>query len=142
MSSSSRNIVKISPSGLGPFGVVAAIGDHKLLADEPERVGGQNTGPDPYELVMAGLGACTSMTVRMYAERKSWPLEKVEVEVRHVESLGADGIKADRFERILRLSGPLSAEQTARLLEIADRCPVSRTLQRGATVTVAEAEAV
>ncbi len=117
---------------------VAVRGLHRLRADEPADMGGTDTGPTPYELVSAGLGACTVMTLRMYADRKGWPLEAVEAHVRHGRihaedcgSCGEDGGgtgKIDRFERDLHLVGDLSDEQRDRLLEIADRCPVHRTL--------------
>ncbi len=112
-------------------------GRHELTADEPESVGGADTGPDPYSYVLAGLGACTSMTLRMYAERKGWPLDHVEVDLRHAkvhasdcaECEGREG-RVDRIERVVKIVGPgLDAEQRTRLLEIADRCPVHRTLE-------------
>jgi len=109
---------------------------HVWLADEPPSAGALDAGPTPYELLLAGLGACTSMTLRMYAERKGWPLQKVAVHVRHdeihardCESCESKEGKLDRIERELELEGDLSEEQRARLLEIADRCPVHRTLQ-------------
>ena len=123
---------------LGPEGFatdVAVRGLHRFRADEPPSVGGTDTGPTPYELVSAGLGACTVMTVRMYADRKGWPLEGVEAHVRHGKihakdcaSCETETGRIDRFERTIRLLGPLDDTQRARLLEIADRCPVHRTL--------------
>ena len=114
---------------------------HQLLADEPESYGGTDRGPSPYGLVAAGLAACTSMTIRMYARRKGWPLEHVQVDVSHAKVHGQDGAAAegggariDRFARLVHLRGALSEEQRARLLEIADRCPVHRTLEAGAQV--------
>ena len=108
---------------------------HSLTADEPASVGGDDFGPGPYELVSAGLGACTAMTIQMYARRKKWPLVSVEVHINHAkdysEAMRAPqdaNKKIDRFERTLILEGDLSDEQRARLLEIADRCPVHRTL--------------
>jgi putative redox protein len=108
---------------------------HPLTADEPESVGGTNAGPSPYELLSAALGSCTTMTLQMYARRKEWPLEAAEVRIRHAkvhcedcESSDRPGSKIDRFERELRLEGPLDDAQRQRLLEIADRCPVHRTL--------------
>jgi putative redox protein len=138
---SRQRYVKVHQSGLGPYGQVILSGRHVLSADEPESLGGQDSGPDPFELVMAGLGACTAMTLRMYADRHSWPLTGLEVIVRHVERVGADGVKSDRFDRTLTFSGALSLEQRARLLEVADRCPVSQTLQHSSEVTAVEAEA-
>ncbi|MEM9258389.1 MAG: alpha/beta fold hydrolase [Bacteroidota bacterium] len=110
---------------------------HHLTADEPEKVGGNDYGPGPYELVSAGLGACTAMTVQMYARRKKWPLEEIEVHLNHRKDYAEDMVaaeekptKIDLFDRTIRLSGPLDEAQKARLLEIADRCPVHRTLHQ------------
>jgi uncharacterized OsmC-like protein len=109
--------------------------DHVLPADEPERVGGDNLGPDPYELLLASLGACTSMTLRMYANRKKWPLDNVTAVLEHERVHAEDCSGCDEPNRKLavirvklRLEGDLSAEQRSRLLEIADRCPVHKTL--------------
>jgi putative redox protein len=112
---------------------------HHLLADEPAAYGGTDRGLSPYGLLAAGLGACTSMTIRMYARRKGWPLGHVEVDVMHdkvhAQDAGAGGeAQVDRFTRTVRLDGELDAEQRARLLEIADRCPVHRTLERSSHV--------
>jgi uncharacterized OsmC-like protein/fermentation-respiration switch protein FrsA (DUF1100 family) len=107
--------------------------DHHTLADEPMAYGGSNLGMSPYGFVGAGLGACTAMTIRMYARRKGWPLDHVSVDVCHgmVHAQDADTGNANRieeFQRRISLRGDLSAEQRARLMEIADRCPVHRTL--------------
>ncbi|WP_371225528.1 alpha/beta fold hydrolase [Roseovarius sp. 2305UL8-3] len=109
--------------------------DHHALADEPVAYGGTNKGMSPYGFLTAGLGACTSMTIRMYARRKAWPLAHVRVDVSHdkVHAQDADagaGGKADKFTRVIYLEGDLDAEQRQRLLEIADKCPVHRTLER------------
>ena len=126
---------------------VVAGGRHRLVADEPEAYGGTDTGPTPYQLLAAGLGACTSMTMRMYARRKKWPLTGLSVDVTHDRMHAQDAESAseriDRFRRVIALEGPLDAAQRARLLEIADRCPVHRTLETGAVVeTVLREEAV
>ncbi len=114
-------------------------GPHHALADEPVKFGGTNKGFTPYGFVSAGLGACTSMTIRMYARRKGWPLTSVSVDITHAKEHAADaadpGAKVDHFDRTIRLEGDLSDTQRAKLLEIADKCPVHRTLERSSTVT-------
>ncbi|MEP2530975.1 bifunctional alpha/beta hydrolase/OsmC family protein [Shimia sp.] len=112
---------------------------HHAIADEPLAYGGTNRGMSPYGFLAAGLGACTSMTVRMYARRKGWPLEHIWVDVSHDKVHARDAetgsqSKVDTFKRTLFLCGPLSEEQRARLLEIADKCPVHQTLERASTV--------
>jgi len=110
-------------------------GRHVFPAGEPESVGGDDAGPSPYQLVAAGLGACTSMTLRLYAERKGWPLTGVKVAVDHRKRAEPDGgAHADVFARAITLSGALSQEQRERLLEIAEKCPVHRTLGAGADI--------
>ena len=110
-------------TGLGPHQQIVRIGRHTLIADQPAEAGGDDAGPAPHEWILAGLGACTSMTVKMYATRKAWPLESVEVSVSgdHVDGTFV-------LTRLLVLRGPLSEEQRARLLEIANKCPVHRSL--------------
>ena len=122
-------------SGLLRYSQKISVGSHVLHADEPGDYGGNDFGPNPYELLLAALGACTSMTVRMYAERKQWPLKSVEVRLAHskiyAEECATCDIKEgmlDRIEREITLFGDLSDEQRHRLLEIAERCPVHRTL--------------
>ena len=97
-------------------------------------MGGSNTGPTPYQLLSAALGACTTMTMRLYADRKKWPLERASVAVRHDKIHAADCAdcetregKVDSFERVITLTGALDEEQRQRLLDIADKCPVHRT---------------
>jgi len=129
----SHSGVYVSETGGGRFENLVVSGQHKMLADEPVSVGGGDMGPGPYEYVAAGLGACTSMTLRMYAERKKWPLEKVGVQVSFSREPNLDdpaGEKWDTFERVIDIKGDLDEEQRARLLEIADKCPVHRTLER------------
>jgi putative redox protein len=113
--------------------------DHHAFADEPLAYGGTNLGMSPYGFVSAGLGACTSMTIRMYARRKGWPLHAVSVEICHDKVHAQDATtgnpsRIDQFTRVVHLKGELSEEQRSRLLEIADKCPVHRTLEHGATV--------
>lgn len=108
---------------------------HHWRADEPAAVGGNNTGPDPYEHLLAAVGSCSAMTVRMYASRKKWPLENVEITLRHGREHSTDcvgceesPVQLDIIERDIKLVGDLSNDQRARLLEIADKCPVHKTL--------------
>jgi len=112
---------------------------HHVLADEPSAYGGTDRGMSPYGFLAAGLGACTSMTIRMYARRKGWPLDHVSVDVCHdkVHAQDADSrsdAKADKFTRVVRLEGDLSDEQRDKLMAIADKCPVHRTLERSSIV--------
>jgi len=124
--------VLVEETGAGKFQVEVRIRGTRLIADEPADVGGLGSGPSPYELVSAGLGACTAMTVRLYAERKGWPLKRTRVVVSHDKVDGQT--PPDLFHRQIGFEGPLDAEQTARLLEIAEKCPVHRTLEAGSRV--------
>ena len=119
--------VIVAENGLGRYQQEVKIGGHRLLADEPQSVGGNDAGPAPFDFLMAGLGACTSMTIRMYAERKQMPLTHVEVVLSHSKT-EVDGKLLDRIERQITLEGELDQEQRERLLEIANRCPVHRAL--------------
>jgi len=110
-------------------------GSHTFFADEPVDAGGDNTGPDPYELLLGALGACTSMTLQLYARRKGWPLEAVEVRLSHRRDYAKDceecdeqPVRIDVIDRRITLRGDLDTAQRTRLLEIAEKCPVHRTL--------------
>jgi putative redox protein len=111
------------------------VGPHQLVADEPKGEGGDDEGPTPYDLLLAALGSCTSITVTMYAQRKGWPLQGITARLRHsrihaedcAECETKDG-NIDRIELDIEFAGPLSDEQRSKLLEIAEKCPVHRTL--------------
>ncbi len=134
--------VVVQETGEGKFTQRIAAGAHQLRADEPESVGGDDSGPGPYDLVLAGLGACTSMTLRLYAERKGWPLSRVTVTLTHDKIHAEDCAdcetksgRLDRIERRLSIEGEIDDEQRARLLDIAIKCPVQRTLESEVVVT-------
>ncbi len=121
---------------------------HGLTADEPESIGGNDFGPSPYELLSAGLGACTAMTLQMYARRKKWDLQKVIVHLEHYKDYAqdmanteADQSKIDHFDRLIELEGDLDQQQRQRLLEIADKCPVHRTLNAPVAINTKQKEA-
>src|SRR5690606_25048459 len=127
--------VRVRLTGKG-FTTEVKTPSHHLVADEPEAVGGDNQGPTPYDLLMASLGTCTAMTLRMYADRKKWPLKEVTVFLNHdkvhvedIQNSKDSSAKISRFERIIEVEGDLDDSQTKRLLEIANKCPVHRTLQ-------------
>ena len=130
-----RDTVFVRETRAGKFQQEIAIGPHRLIADEPTSAGGGDTGPSPYELLSAALGACTAMTIRLYAEGKKLPLERVGVNLRH-EKIHAEDCsecetregRVDRIERVIELVGPLDEAARAKLLEIANKCPVHRTL--------------
>jgi putative redox protein len=127
--------VVVADTGSGRLSQYLLDGRHRLIADEPRSVGGDDQGPGPYELLLMSLGACTSMTLRLYAERKGWPLKRTIVRLRHSRIHADDCVGCeekpmllDHIERVIELQGELDAEQRKRLMEIADRCPVHRTL--------------
>ncbi len=127
--------VLVGETGNGKFEQSIVAGKHRYLADEPVSVGGTGNGPSPYEYLLAGLGACTSMTIRLYADLKKIPLRHVSVRLKHDKIHAADCEhcetkegKIDRIDREITLDGDLTSEQRAKLLEIADKCPVHRTL--------------
>ena len=125
-------------TGAETYRTEVMVRDHVIVADEPKSVGGGNGGPTPYDFLLASLGACTSMTLRMYASRKGWPLEGAVVRLRNARSHAADcehcekdAVGIRRIERQVELKGPLTDEQRERLLAIADRCPIKQTIERG-----------
>lgn len=126
----------VAESGSGLYAQDISIGKHRLKGDEPESVGGGDAGPSPYAYLLAALGSCTSMTLRMYANRKGWPLKHVEVRLSHrkvhaedCETCETKQGFVDRIERIIAIEGDLDEDQRTRLMEIADKCPVHRTLK-------------
>jgi putative redox protein len=134
-------VVTVEETREGKFTQRIVAGGHLLHADEPTAAGGLASGPSPYDLLLAGLGACTSMTLRMYAGLKGLPLERVRVELTHAKIHAADCAecetkegKIDRIERVIHLDGPLDEAQRAKLLEIANKCPVHRTLHSEVTI--------
>jgi putative redox protein len=116
--------------GTTNYAVAIAAGHHQLNADEGPALGGKDTGPAPFEILCSALGACTAITLRMYAERKQWPLRGVQVDLRF-SGTGKDGAIA----RVLKFDGELSDEQRARLADIAERTPVTLTLKNGVAIT-------
>ena len=130
-----EGVLRISEADPNGFLQDIQSGPHHMRADEPAAFGGTNLGLSPYGFLSAGLGACTSMTIRMYARRKGWPLDHVSVDVTHDKTHAEDAgtksaSKIDSFTRVITLTGDLDADQRARLLKIADRCPVHQTLER------------
>ena len=131
---SSDGTVTVTETGAGTYTQQITAGRHLLAADEPTPIG-DDAGPTPYDLLLAGLSACTSMTVRMYADRKGWPLERVRVTLRHSRIHAKDCADCetrtgwiDHIDRDIELSGELDDSQRQRLLDIAERCPVHQTL--------------
>jgi len=135
LASTESGVVTVHEAGDGPYSQDIVAGNYVIRADEPVSAGGHGTGPTPHELLLAALGGCTAITLRMYADRKKWPLENVSVRLTH-DRIHAEDCKncetkagyVDRIRRDITLEGPLDAGQKARLLEIADKCPVHRTL--------------
>ena len=125
-------------TGASGYAQTVATSSHVLHSDEPQRRGGTNTGASPFELMLSGLGACTAITLRMYSERKQWQLGTITVNLRLLK----DGDDQPRIERKISVSNPLGAEEQAKLLEIADKTPVTRALAPGLPIqTVLEAAA-
>jgi uncharacterized OsmC-like protein/fermentation-respiration switch protein FrsA (DUF1100 family) len=129
------------------FQQTVSIGPHHLLADEPAAAGGEDSGPGPYDFVLAGLGACTSMTMRLYADRKSLRLERVTVTLHHSKIHAEDCVECetksgmlDQIDRVIAMEGELDAEQRGKLMEIADKCPVHRTLTSEIRITTRAAD--
>jgi len=139
------NTVLVRETGHGVFQQEIISDRHHLIADEPKDAGGLGSGPGPYDLLLAALGACTSMTLRLYADRKKIPLARTQVRLRHHRIYAKDCAECetkegmlDRIDRVITLEGELTAEQRARLMEIADKCPVHRTLTSEVSIRTVE----
>ena len=137
----SEGTVTVTEAGTGTYTQQITAGKHRLVADEPRPIG-DDAGPTPYDLLLAALGACTSMTVRMYADRKGWPLERVRVTLRHSRIHAEDCAECetakgwiDHIDRDVELTGELDETQRERLMHIADRCPVHQTLTSEVHIT-------
>lgn len=126
----------VATIGTANWATQVVTGRHRLTVDEPPALGGQDAGPAPYDVLLASLGACTAITLRMYADRKGWPLTAAEVDLKHYK----DGDRS-KIERLLHLTGDLDAAQRARLADIAERTPVTLTLKAGADISTRLAEA-
>lgn len=138
MGQSDEIVVRTTAAG---FRTEINVGGHTLIADEPTSLGGTGDGPTPYDYLAAALGACTSMTIWLYANRRGWALKEITVRLRHsrvherdCEDCETDEVGIDRLERDVELSGHLTPEQRLGLLRLADRCPVAQTLARGIRV--------
>jgi uncharacterized OsmC-like protein len=138
---SSEGTLTVTEAGSGTYTQQITAGHHQLVADEPRPIG-DDAGPNPYDLLLAALGACTSMTVRMYADRKGWPLERVRVTLRHSRIHAQDCAECetsvgfiDQIDREIELTGDLDDTQRQRLLYMADRCPVHQTLTSEVHIT-------
>ena len=139
--------VTVQETGQSKFQQEVTVGPHHLIADEPASAGGQDSGPNPYDFLLTGLGACTSMTMRMYADRKSLPLDRVTVTLNHSKVYAKDCEECetktgmlDQIERVIAIEGNLDAEQRSKLMEIADKCPVHRTLTSEVRIVTRAAE--
>ena len=137
----SEGTVTVTEAGTGTYTQQIIAGQHRLVADEPRPIG-DDAGPTPYDLLLAALGACTSMTVRMYADRRGWPLERVRVTLRHSRIHAEDCAECettkgwiDHIDRDVELAGELDETQRERLMHIADRCPVHQTLTSEVHIT-------
>jgi putative redox protein len=140
---STEGVVTVTDTGAGSYAQEISAGRHRLTADEPAPVG-TDSGPTPYDLLLAALGSCTSMTVRMYANRKGWPLERIRVTLRHSRIHAEDCAECEttkgwinHIDRSIELTGDLDDTQRQRLLEIAERCPVHQTLKSEVDVATA-----
>jgi putative redox protein len=134
--------VRVRSTGEGRFQQVVQVGRHRLFADEPVTYGGLDSGPSPYDFLSAGLAACTSMTLALYAERKGWQIPPFTVDVRHAKAHATDcencveggGNKIDHFDRRIMFESDPGEAAVEKAIEIADKCPVHRTLESSSVV--------
>ncbi len=135
MTITQQGMVRVAESGSGPYSQIVTAGGHTLSADEPQELGGHDVGPSPYEYILAGLGACTAMTLRSYITRHNWEVDRIVIELQHEKIAAADSsATVDKFRRVVHLKGAISEGQRLKLLEIAERCPVSLTLRRSSII--------
>lgn len=127
----SSTTAHVSETGDSTFSVAINVSGHHLIGDEPAEAGGKGLGPSPYDLLVAALGECTAMTIRWYARQKQWPLERVEVTLTHAKGgIGKNPATVDHFTKSIRFHGDdLTNEQRAKLIDVAARCPIQRTLE-------------
>jgi putative redox protein len=136
----SKKIIHIH-TGQKKYKTVMNAGRHELVSDEPEHVGGKDLGPDPYDYLLMALGSCTTITMRMYADRKKWPVEDIYIELRHYKAHAEDcedcddpKARIDKIEKDIIVKGELDSEQLEKLLEISKKCPVHKTLLNQITI--------
>lgn len=125
--------ILVTDSGEAPYGQVLLTRDQVLLADEPQSLGGRNTGPRPTDIALMALGSCTAITVRMYAARKGWVIDRIAVRLRY-DSADPKNPDFKKIERLIEIDGQLDAAQRTRLMEIAEKCPVHRMLSQGVAI--------
>ena len=136
------NVVVVAESEHGPYGQNVTAGRHTFEADEPNSAGGQDSGPSPYDYLMAGLGACTAMRLRSYAHRHNLALRQITIELRHETIDAGAGTNIDEFHRLIYLDGDLTEEQRLELFKAADHCAVSQTLRNSSLIETRLAPAI
>jgi len=131
---------EVVETGISPFSVSMVVNDHRLSGDEPEARGGHNLAPSPFDYLLAALGECTAMTVRWYARQKGWPLEAVQVSLTYDKVAGHASGRSDIYHKRVTITGDaLSEDQRQKLIEVAGKCPVHRTLTSGVHIETVQA---